>query len=301
MNESGKVWRSGFMFAVRIAALTVVLAVLSGIGSMFLQGAISGSGEAAVQTAPASLTVVFSVLFVQALALALLIARSRWHGWRLALAAFVVFFGTQTFMSQVESLVYLGDKMPDGLVAGLFRMGVFVAALICPVAVLLFGKWKSDPDTGLSSRNRLNPGRSGWRILIAGLVFLCLYYLFGYYIAWQDTDLRAYYGGTDPGSFLAQMKSVASGTPWMIPMQYLRGVLWVGLGVLVLQSTRGSRWTAGLVTALLFSAPALYLLLPNPVMPDFPRMTHLVETLPYQFIFGGFLAIFLLPPVTQRD
>jgi len=129
--------------------------------------------------------------------------------------------------------------------------------------------------------------------VVAGAVYLCLYYLFGYYVAWQDPELRAYYGGTDPGSFLAQMRSVAESTPWMIPLQYVRGLLWVGLGLLLIWSIRGAWWRAGLATALLFAAPALYLLFPNPLMPGFPRMTHLVETLPYQFLFGWFLAWFL--------
>ena len=80
----------------------------------------------------------------------------------------------------------------------------------------------------------------------------------------------------------------------MLPVQYLRGILWVALGLLVIGSMRGPRWHAGLACALLFSVPSLYLLIPNPVMPDFPRITHLVETLPYQFLFGWFLSIFLV-------
>ena len=142
-------------------------------------------------------------------------------------------------------------------------------------------------------RPALRLGRWGWRVAAAGLVYLCLYYLFGYYIPWQNPEIRAYYGGTDPGSLLAQMKTVAQGTPWMIPFQFVRGVLWVLLGLLVVRSMRGPWWHAGLATAILFSVPALYLLFPNPVMPDFVRMTHLVETLPYQFLFGWFLAWFI--------
>jgi hypothetical protein len=50
--------------------------------------------------------------------------------------------------------------------------------------------------------------------------------------------------------------------------------------------TKGCRWEAGLAVALLFTVPVVYLLLPNPLMPDEVRMTHLVETAPYQFLFG---------------
>ncbi len=35
--------------------------------------------------------------------------------------------------------------------------------------------------------------------------------------------------------------------------------------------------------------PAVYLLLPNPLMPETVRLTHLLETTPYQFLFGWFV------------
>lgn len=289
---------SSSILVLKILALTVALVVLSGIGSLFLPTDISDPGLAvdanSASPAVAPISLILAIMLCQVLALTLPIMRSRWHGFRLTLTVGVVFFGTQTFMSQVESLIYLGGKMPQGLVTGLFIMGFFVAAMFSPIAILILGRWKKNPELGNADQNELILGKGGWRFLFAGLVFLCLYYLFGYYVAWQDADLRTYYGGTDPGSFIAQMHSVVSTTPWMVPIQYLRGLLWVGLGLLIITSMRGPRWHAGLACALLFSVPALYLLLPNPVMPDFPRITHLVETLPYQFLFGWFLSIFLV-------
>jgi hypothetical protein len=269
--------------------LTILLMIISGVGAQFLPAADMG-GE---QPAGASLGTILAIMFCQVVALAIPILRSHWSGWRLTAVIFVVYFGTVTFMSQIESLVYLGGQMPEGLVSGLFVMGLFTAAVFSPIAVLTLGKWRSQALAGEARNARLDIGAWGWRVAVAGMVFLALYYLFGYYIAWQDPELRAYYGGTDPGSFLAQMQSVVQGTPWMLPLQYVRGLLWVGLGMLIIRSMAGAWWQAGLAVALLFSVPSLYLLFPNPVMPDFPRITHLIETLPYQFMFGWFLAWFL--------
>jgi magnesium-transporting ATPase (P-type) len=277
--------------AAKLVALTIILVALSGIGSAFLP-VIEPPGDAVQQPAPLSL--VFVIFFLQALAISIPVLWSRWTGWRLAAAIFVVYFGTVTVVTQIESLVYLGDKMPAELLAGLLAMGCFVAVVFAPLCVLILGRWKSRAAIDDEQAPVLNLGRWGWRVAVAGLVFLCLYYLFGYYVAWQDPELRAYYGGTDPGSFLAQMKSVARDTPWMIPLQYVRGSLYVGLGLLVIVTMRGPWWRAGLAMAMLLAVPTLYLLLPNPVMPDFPRITHLVETLPYQFLFGWFLAWFLV-------
>ena len=44
-----------------------------------------------------------------------------------------------------------------------------------------------------------------------------------------------------------------------------------------------------MAVSFLFAVPTIYLLFPNPVMPEEIRMTHLVETLPYQFLFGSIL------------
>ncbi len=280
------------VFAAKLAALTVVLMLVSGIASNLLPPATTG-GDTAGQDVPAGdlgLTLVLGVMFAQVVALAIPIVRSRWSGWRLAVVMVVVYFGTVTFMNQVESLVYLDDKMAEGFLSGLLLMGFLTAAVFSPIAVLTLGKWEASPVSTKAPALRL--GKWGWRVAAAGLVYLCLYYLFGYYIPWQNPEIRAYYGGTDPGSFLAQIKTVAQGTPWMIPFQYARGVLWVLLGLLVIRSMRGPWWHAGLATALLFSVPVLYLLFPNPVMPEFVRMTHLFEMLPYQFLFGVFLAWF---------
>lgn len=290
--------RSSLILIIKILFLTIILVGLSGIGSQMLPTGAADSAltvdAATPSPATAPISLILTIMLCQVLALAIPIVRSRWHGWHLTLAMFVIFFGTQTFMSQIESLIYLGGKLPQGLVAGLFLMGLFVAAVFSPVAVLMLGRWRVATTSTKFDRNELSLGRAGWRVWLAGLIFFCLYYLFGYYVAWQNPDLRAYYGGTDPGSFFAQMQSVASNTPWMLPLQYLRGILWVGLGLLIIYSMQGPRWQAGLACALLFSVPALYLLIPNPIMPDFPRVTHLVETLPYQFLFGWFLSFFLV-------
>lgn len=102
--------------------------------------------------------------------------------------------------------------------------------------------------------------------------------------------VRDYYGGTDPGSFLAQMRGIVQGAPWMLPLQFARGLIWALLAILVVRMMAARWWEAGLAVSLLFTVPTAYLLFPNPVMPDAVRVTHLVETAPYQFLFGWFAA-----------
>lgn len=277
--------------ALKLIALTIVLIIASAVGSLLLPAAASGGTGEAGAPAGSGMALIVAVLFLQTVALAYPILRSRWSGWRLTAAIAVLYYGSVTFLNQIESLVYLGDKMPEGMLAGLFGMGLVSAVVFVPVAVLVLGRWR---DGGVETRRSETSPRWPWaRLVIAGLVYLALYYLFGYYVAWQDPVLRDYYGGTDPGSFFAQMVSVVEGAPWMLPLQFLRGVLWAGLALLVVRAMAGRPWEAGLATAMLFTVPALYLLLPNPLMPEAVRMTHLVETAPYQFAFGWFAAWWL--------
>ena len=275
----------------KLAALTVVLIVVQGIGSRFLPAA-QEAGQQPPRPSGSFLAIVVAVSLLQTIALAYPVIRSRWRGWLLAGTVFVVYFGTVTFLNQIESMVYLGAHLPPGMLAGILLMGFFNAAVFSPIVVLVLGRWRPGRAMGEETGPRLRMAGTtwAWKLLAGAAVFVSLYYLFGYYVAWKNPVLREYYGGTDPGTFLQQMSGIVRGTPWMLPLQFARGLLWVLLALPVIRMMEGRWWEAGLAVSLLFTVPAAYLLFPNPVMPEPVRMTHLVETAPYQFLFGWFVA-----------
>jgi hypothetical protein len=122
------------------------------------------------------------------------------------------------------------------------------------------------------------------------IAYLVIYFTFGYFIAWKSPAVRAYYGGTDPGSLLAQIKSVLRDTPLLLPLQAVRAILWTAIAVPVIRMMKGRWWEAGLAVALLFAVVMnSQLLLPNPLMPQEVRMVHLVETATSNFLFGWFV------------
>ena len=274
--------RYAVRLTVRLIGLTVVLLVVAAVGARFVPA--MGEDSAAPEL---PLGLVLGLFFVQVAALAYPVIRSRWSGWRLVATTFVIFFGPVTFMGQIESLVYLGDKMSAEMLRGIFLMGLFNAAVFAPIAVGVLRPLRTgDAGAGPNGIPPLPARALAVRTVALAALYVMLYYLFGYYVAWQDPGLRAYYGGTDPGSFAAQMASVVSGTPWMVPLQFVRALLWVAIALPVVRMMRGPWWEAGLALSLLFAVPSLYLLLPNPVMPENVARIHLIETLPYQFLFG---------------
>ena len=290
-------YREWAVLVAKISLLTLVLIIAQGIGSRFLPATTAtdtvAEGVAPGQPAPPPagfMGVVLLVGLLQTIALAYPVVRARWHGWRLALAMFIVYFGTATFMGQIESVVYLRGKMPPGMQSGLFAMGLFTAAVFAPILVLVLGRWRAVAAVEPARGRRMSWRRWAWKLAAGAAVMLALYYLFGYYVAWQDPEVRDYYGGSDPGTFIAQMRGIVVDTPWMVPLQFVRGLLWVLLALPVIRLMRGRWWESGLALSLLFTVPSLYLLLPNPMMPAEVRLVHLVETVPYQFLFGWFVA-----------
>ena len=67
-----------------------------------------------------------------------------------------------------------------------------------------------------------------WKLGVIYIAYLVLYYSAGYFIAWQNPEVRAFYGS--PGEalpFFQQMAHIFSGDPWLTPYQLLRALIWV--------------------------------------------------------------------------
>jgi Ca2+/Na+ antiporter len=271
----------------RVMVLTIVLFIC-----ISLAAGVVGQppGASAPEPAGSAAFALVIVCVLDTIVLTHFILRSRWTGWRLAAAVFFVFYGVSTFMPQIESAVFI-TRLPAGMLPRLFVMGVLFAAPFAVVAVLILGKWKrTTSDVGDNSRLVMPRSEWTWRLAVIAVVYVILYFTFGYFIAWKNPAVREYYSGSDPGGFFTQMGTVVRDTPWLIPFQILRAMLWTLLALPVIRSMKGS-WpetalSVGLLFAVLMSA---LLLLPNPYMPESVRMSHLVETATSNFIFGVFI------------
>ena len=107
--------------------------------------------------------------------------------------------------------------------------------------------------------------------------------------------MRAFYNGTDPGSFWLQMRNLIGGDPFILPFEFFRGLLWAGMAALFLWTIKDRPWLAGLLLALIFAVIENDShLFPNPLMPVIVRQTHFVETASSNFIFGLIAAVLLM-------
>lgn len=271
-----------------LIVLTIVLFVCFGVAS----AVVGFQTQAAEPDSRAALKLVM-VCVIEVAVLATLILRSGWSGWRLVAALFWVFYGVTTFMSQIESAVFL-TRLPPGTVPRLFLMGALIAAPFSLLAVPILGKWKGKATDGQNSRLVMPPGEWAWKLAVIAAAYVILYFTFGYFIAWRNPALVEYYGGVDNG-FVSQMGSVLRDTPWLVPFQILRSLFWVAIAVPVVKMLRGGWVESAVVLGLLFGVLMnAQLLLPNPYMPETVRMSHLVETASSNFIFGILIGWLLL-------
>jgi hypothetical protein len=245
------------------------------------------------------------VVILNTAALSWLVLRSREHGWRLIAILAVVFFGVQTFMPQVESVIFqslpaFARHLPIEMVPRIFLAGLLHAVLWAPAAVVLLGKRKGEASP--AEPGVFSPTTSGeWasRLAMASALYVVLYFTFGYFVAWRNPAVTAYYEGTDSGSFWQQMGTTLRDTPWLVLAQALRGLLWAALALVVIRTLKTSRVETALCLGTLFAVVmSAGLLLPNPFMPHDVRMAHLAETASSDFIFGVALG-WLFRPATR--
>ena len=196
-------------------------------------------------------------------------------------------------MGQIETAFFV-TRLPTGMLPRLFLSGAIVAAIFSVLAVLILGKRKADSPESNGHRLDMSLGEWSAKLLLIVICYLVIYFSFGYYIAWKSEAVRAYYGGSDPGSFLGQIGNVLRDTPMLLPLQAMRALLWTVIALPVIRMMRGHWWEAALAVALLFSVVMnSQLLLPNPFMPQEVRMVHLLETATSNFLFG-FVVVLLL-------
>lgn len=215
------------------------------------------------------------------------ILRSSWYGWPLVAVVFVGIFGIATVESQIESVFFLSDKLPHGLIRALFLQGAIATALFTPVAVLLLGKWRGSSHISESLALRTSTASAIGRLAVIVVAFVFLYLFFGYYIAWQNPALRAYYGGTAYPDFFASLKANWTERPSIYALQVFRALLYVVCLYPIVRMLRTARWEAALAIGLFLAAWTTVLLLPNPLMPASVAHSHFAETLSFSIVFGA--------------
>jgi len=232
----------------------------------------------------------FLVSTINALVLSCPILRSRLFGLKLVGAVILVQFGVETFMAQIETLYFnRAVQMGTAEFVGIVAAGALRALIFAPLAVIIFGRIKKSVQPEEKSAAVKLPG---WGVRFAALAvfYVIVYFVFGYFVAWQWAETRLFYSGTTAiKPFFTHFWDLFRTDPIILPFQLLRGALWTALAMLIVRMMKAKRWEASLAVAstfagLLSSGIGLF---PNPYMPPLVRQSHFFELLSSMLVFGG--------------
>ena len=232
------------------------------------------------------------------LAIAIAIRRSRWHGWKLAGAIALIFYGVYTFLAQIETLAYpaAAAQMPTGMVNALFISGLALAIPVSLLAVLVMGKARKSAEADPPNSHLNMPMKEWiWRFVTLAVLYPIIYYVIGYYVTWRNPAAQTFYGGTDPGNFFAQMRNVILTTPSVFLLQPVRALLWTAISIPLIRMHKGGMLETALTLGFLFaSLGGFQLLFPNPYMPEVVMRLHLSEVSLQNFCFGVAVGVIML-------
>jgi len=278
MNTKTKV-----MLGLKVVILTILLFACNSIAAV----AVGLSDSAQTVDATGAMVALLMVSALETIVLSYVIIRSRWTGWQLVVTVFLVFFGVKTFLSQIETVVFLNyfvDIVPTEIIPKLFMMGAITAALFSPLAVLIHGRMKGAEKSQEPNQRLVLPWKEwGWKLILIAAIYLVIYFLFGLFvlIPLAGEAFQEYYGDLQL-------------PVWIFPFQIVRAMIWTALALPVIRMMKGKWWEAGLAVALLFSVlMSVQLLPPGEIMPDRIRMSHFVELLSSGFLFG-WIVVWLL-------
>ncbi|MGI6342441.1 MAG: hypothetical protein ACOXZ9_05635 [Bacteroidales bacterium] len=274
-------------WTLRLILLVILYFPIWIIGSMaignLMPETVSESGLLSQEIGTLVLGVINTVLIVA------LILSSRWHGWRLALALAFAYYGSFTFITQIETWYFLTETtVTPELLPRLFIMGLSIPTIYIPLAILICKKWKKR-DVVVERRYMFMPFKQLLlKLGIIAIVYMLIYWLAGYYIAWQNPELRSFYdspGEIEP--FFAHTFATIRNTPDLILLQLIRGVLFAVIAMPIIVGSKVKPWTTALLVGFLFAIPHLGHILPNPLMPIASvRLSHMIETSTSTFVFG---------------
>jgi hypothetical protein len=252
------------------------------------------------------MTAFWIVCVATTLVVMLVIHSSRWYGWKLMISMSVAYYLVVTFVTQLEAWYFLyGITVGPELMGRLFLQGLPVAFIFVPLAVVIMGRFRPLENADSSPEIESMPLREWiWKLGVIYVAYLILYYGAGYFIAWQNPEVRAFYGS--PGEalpFFQQMAHIFRDDPWLTPFQLLRTLVWVAGALPVIFGSRLPKWQTALVLGLMLSVPQnIGHLMPNPLIPlNSVRISHLIETASSTFVFGLIVTWLLYPKDLSRN
>jgi len=277
-----------FLHIGRILSATIILAIIW-IISLQIANVIVPSQLDSAEVPEVTFFIKFLlVCFIHILILYITIQKSSWVGLRLSVVIFILIFVIQYFLSMIEAVWFNESlNMPASGIQSILISGLILSFIFSPIIVLISGKFRRRNHEQDWASSSLKVRDLIWKSAILTIViYPSLYFLAGYFIAWQSEAVRMFYtGSTEMNTFGSIMiDNFKSG---LYGFQILRGLIWIGLAIPLYVMIKGLYWQKGILIGLLFALLMnVQHLLPNPYFPDEVSKIHFIETVSSNFIWG---------------
>jgi len=222
--------------------------------------------------------------------------RSSFKNLALWAGLFVVSFGVQVFETQIETGYFI-SAFPllhgNFVVYLLVLRGLITSLLFTLLITLMVGGFSHRPRA--TARFAVNANHAIKMSAWLAAVYVALYMLFGYFVAWQSQELRLFYGGPAVlNSFVNQWLTTLMAKPELPVFQYFRGVLWILCLLPLFKGFTGRRIELVALAALALGLlPTAQLAFANPLMPASVSYFHFWEVSISTGIFGALCAWFI--------
>lgn len=208
----------------------------------------------------------------------------------------VLSFGAQAFETQIETGYFI-SAFP--LLQGNFEVyhlilrGLITSVLFTGLVTFIVGGFGKAPRP--ATNFTVNAERAIKQGAWLAAVYVVLYMLFGYFVAWQSQELRLFYGGpAQLNSPIDQWLITLMNKPELPVFQYFRGVIWILCLIPLFIGFSGKRVELVILSALALGlVPTVALAFPNPLMPAGVSYYHFWEVSLSTAIFGALCAWFV--------
>ena len=206
---------------------------------------------------------------------------------KLATATFLLF----PLMGFIESAFWLDslNVVDDNEYVKMFFRS-FITFILFSTYLSLIYKKGNTPDQNRS--NLLNLKLLTQRLLLIGVIYIFIYNLFGYFVAWQFESTRIYYTGTSELKGFITMLSLNFSDPKFIIVHFFRGILFGLSGYIFYTMLNCSKIKMTIISALIFGGFGFQIILPNPIFPEMVRISHFLETTASMIVFGMIVIYF---------
>ena len=230
--------------------------------------------------------------------------RSSFKGLAMVGQLFVLSFGAQVFMTQIETGYFI-SAFP--LLQGNFQLfvivfrGALTSLLFSLLVALMVGGFSKNarPQTTLTVTNDDAVKQGAW----LAAVYVALYMLFGYFVAWQVREVRLFYGGpSELNGLLEQWSTSLMQRPEILVFQYFRGILWMVCLVPLFKGFSGKRTELAILSGLALALlPTAQLAFANALMPAAVSLGHFWEVSVSTGLFGALCAWFVPEAVRNSE